>query len=340
MDLLQRGAPRDAQAAPASKQDYRGDSPRPLPLPSLKGWPCRLRADRVCPHRSRCPTSGSTRAVPWATACSTSLASVSTASLAPRESPHPAHCPLGGLRGPPGARLMAIFLHLEELLQKPSVDPGKETQQCLGPPESRNGIAHGPTATPTWASSIPSPTCHPLGPRGPQAAFSQSLGRWLYELQNQHLEPQASSPSAREPGPPGASNPASVDTQEIQGPDTQAPQHPGPQGAATRPPRHRCGPQIGPPGSCGHSSLGPRAQGREDRTGSGSAAALPPFSDISLDVDTARRGKVKRSHGDKVKLCWLAHDGRAGRRARLGAMGPTVWGAHLQAARLGQGGVT
>lgn len=197
MDLLQWGAPRDAQAAPASKRDCQGVSPRPLPLPSLKGWPCRLRADRVCPHRSRCPTSGSTRAVPWATACSTSLASVSTASLAPHESPHPPPCPLGGLRGPPGARLMAIFLHLEELLQKPSIDPGKETQQCLGPPESRNGTAHGPAATPTWASSIPSPTCHPLDSRGPRATFSQSPGRRLYELQNQHLEPQALSPSAR-----------------------------------------------------------------------------------------------------------------------------------------------
>lgn len=40
---------------------------------------------------------------------------------------------------------------------------------------------------------------------------------------------------------------------------------------------------------------GPVIQGNSSR----------PFLDVSLDVDTARKGKAKRSQGDKVRLSWL-----------------------------------
>lgn len=51
------------------------------------------------------------------------------------------------------------------------------------------------------------------------------------------------------------------------------------------------------------------------RVGLGSPVVpLHLFADISLDVDTGRTGKVKRSHGDKVGLSWLPQDGRVDRQ--------------------------
>lgn len=42
----------------------------------------------------------------------------------------------------------------------------------------------------------------------------------------------------------------------------------------------------------------------------GLATSPRPFPDVSLDVDTGRQGKVKRSRGDKVRLSWLPGDSR------------------------------
>lgn len=43
-------------------------------------------------------------------------------------------------------------------------------------------------------------------------------------------------------------------------------------------------------------------------------APLHLFSDISLDVDTHRTGKVRRAQGDKVRLSWLPQDSRVNRQ--------------------------
>ena len=56
--------------------------------------------------------------------------------------------------------------------------------------------------------------------------------------------------------------------------------------------------------------------GRYGGTGDRGAQVTPPhlFSDISLDADTGRTGKVKRSQADKVGLFELSQDGRVDRQ--------------------------
>lgn len=76
------GPPAVRRASPASKQV--------LGCPHCHLWRGgHAGLGLTIPHRCRSPTSGSIRAVPWATACSTSLASVSSTSLALGKSPHP-----------------------------------------------------------------------------------------------------------------------------------------------------------------------------------------------------------------------------------------------------------
>lgn len=51
--------------------------------------------------------------------------------------------------------------------------------------------------------------------------------------------------------------------------------------------------------------LGRDVMGLTTGPGEPLAAPLHPFSDVSLDVDTGRTGKVKRNHDDKVTVSWL-----------------------------------
>lgn len=56
--------------------------------------------------------------------------------------------------------------------------------------------------------------------------------------------------------------------------------------------------------------------GHYGETGDRGAQVTPPhlFSDISLDADTGRTGKVKRTQGDKVGLLQLSQDGGVNRQ--------------------------
>lgn len=74
-------------------------------------------------------------------------------------------------------------------------------------------------------------------------------------------------------------------------------------------------PRTGLPGSRGQRLPRPGHRGHGGGTGRASGAPLHSFTDISLDVDTHRTGKVKRSHGDKVKLSWLPQGGRVDRQS-------------------------
>lgn len=87
--------------------------------------------------------------------------------------------------------------------------------------------------------------------------------------------------------------------------------------------------------------------GHYGETGDRGAQVTPPhlFSDISLDADTGRTGKVKRTQGDKVGLLQLSQDGRVNRQTWgwsggglclqkgdgfLDSVYPAVWGGHLR----------
>lgn len=197
------------------------------------------------------------------------------------------------------------------LLQTPS--PG--AQPCLQPQEPRNCTAHGSPARPQQASSIQNPGASRLvTKRGEMhAAFSQiprsgpdcGASSWK-------LRPRAGLQSQ---GPQGLAIRSMQTSEKVRSPRLGSLET---QSRRGRPPRRWVwSPKQGCPAllRLGRGQSLPQP-GRYGGTGNRGAQLTSPhlFSDISLDADTGRTGKVKRSQGHKVGRLQLSQDGRVGRQ--------------------------
>lgn len=176
-------------------------------------------------------------------------------------------------------------------------------------------MAHGRPARPQQASSIQSPGAPRLvTKRGDlHATFSQIPGSGPNcGPSNWKLRPR---PGLQSQGPQGLAIQGMQTSEKVKSPRLGSLKTQSHRGG---PPRHWVwSPEQGCPAllGLGQGQSLPRP-GRYGGTGDRGAQVTPPhlFSDISLDADTGRTGKVKRSQADKVGLLELSQDGRVDRQ--------------------------